>query len=369
MRNFGLDLIRAVAILLVMLSHTTFLLPEQSGKVINALRLLGATGVDIFFVLSGFLVGGIILKLLSNNYSSIHDLYFFWKRRWLRTLPNYFVVLILNVCVYLIFQGAIPDRIWMYFVFIQNFIQTHPEFFSEAWSLSIEEYAYIILPLLIFLQISWFKMRFKKSVFINTTILMILLLALLKYVHGVNAVSTTFNEWSQEFRKVVLYRLDAIYVGFILAYLHWNNTNFFRYKKVLLAMSIGVFVTINMAIVILNLNPINHQLFFYLAYLSLTSASIACAFPFLLELKAKQVMTQVITYISKRSYALYLVNYSLVLLVIKEHDINTKGLIVLYWLLSFLLAEILYRSVETYFLNLRERIVPRRVFISSQTGH
>lgn len=360
-RNFGLDFIRAMAILLVMVSHTTFLLPRQSGIMIDALRLLGATGVDIFFVLSGFLVGGIILKLLSNKHTTFNDLYFFWKRRWFRTLPNYIVVLIVNVCVYFIFQGAIPDHIWMYFVFIQNFIQIHPDFFAEAWSLSIEEYAYIILPLLIFLQISMFKMRFKHRVFISTTILIILLLTLIKYIHGLNAVSTTFQEWSQSFRKVVLYRLDAIYIGFVLVYLRWHNSNFFRYKKIFLTISVGIFIIINIAIVIFSLNPINHKLFFYLGYLSLTSSSIACAFPFLLELKAKQAIKQIITYISKRSYALYLVNYSLVLLVIKEHDFNTKSLIVIYWLLSFFLAEILYRSIETYFLNIREKVVPRRV--------
>ncbi len=60
-RNFGLDAIRALAIILVVLSHCTYILPEFNLQLTNGIRLFGATGVDIFFVLSGFLIGGILL--------------------------------------------------------------------------------------------------------------------------------------------------------------------------------------------------------------------------------------------------------------------------------------------------------------------
>jgi peptidoglycan/LPS O-acetylase OafA/YrhL len=59
-RNFGLDLVRAVAILLVLTSHGRFLLPEFPGKILLANG--GFFGVELFFVLSGFLIGTILIK-------------------------------------------------------------------------------------------------------------------------------------------------------------------------------------------------------------------------------------------------------------------------------------------------------------------
>ncbi len=76
-RNFGLDFIRATAILLVVVSHCTFALPQFNGQVIDAIRLLGATGVDIFFVLSGYLIGGIILNNIQKNKTKKDDLFHF----------------------------------------------------------------------------------------------------------------------------------------------------------------------------------------------------------------------------------------------------------------------------------------------------
>ncbi len=62
-RNFGLDLLRAIAISLVLISHCTYLLfPENESLLITFVRTLGAIGVDLFFVLSGYLIGGILLK-------------------------------------------------------------------------------------------------------------------------------------------------------------------------------------------------------------------------------------------------------------------------------------------------------------------
>ena len=50
-RNFGLDVLRAAAILLVLISHCTFLYPKFNPQLTDGIRLLGATGVDLFFVL------------------------------------------------------------------------------------------------------------------------------------------------------------------------------------------------------------------------------------------------------------------------------------------------------------------------------
>ena len=75
-RIFGLDVIRSISIFLVLLSHTF------------AIQIFefGILGVEIFFVLSGFLIGQILIRNFDSgiSLSKITD---FWKRRWFRTLP------------------------------------------------------------------------------------------------------------------------------------------------------------------------------------------------------------------------------------------------------------------------------------------
>ena len=156
-RNFGLDVIRATAILLVVLSHCTYILPEFNPTLTDGIRLLGATGVDIFFVLSGYLIGDILIRKLNSDKRNFNELLRFWKRRWFRTLPNYFVVLLLNIILVLLLDKTIVENIWLYIPFFQNLTTPHPDFFTEAWSLSIEEYAYLILPLIIYSALFVFK--------------------------------------------------------------------------------------------------------------------------------------------------------------------------------------------------------------------
>lgn len=63
-RLFGLDIIKAIAIILVVIQHGNYIIPEETGHLIN---LYLFDGVSIFFVLSGFLIGGIIIKMLQKK--------------------------------------------------------------------------------------------------------------------------------------------------------------------------------------------------------------------------------------------------------------------------------------------------------------
>ncbi|SHG40255.1 acyltransferase family protein [Winogradskyella jejuensis] len=358
-RNFGLDCIRASAIILVVLSHCTFILPEFNSIITDGIRLLGATGVDIFFVLSGYLIGGILLKHLKSNKIRFKDLFHFWKRRWLRTLPNYFVVLSLNLLLILFLGKSLLDEVWLYFPFLQNFLSPHPDFFTEAWSLSIEEYAYLILPFVIYSLLLFFKRIKATKVFFYATLSVIIVLFFFKIQFYFNAEIDTYKEWSSQFRKVVLYRLDAIYYGFIMVYLVSKYSFFESKRKLLFLFGLFLFVLLHLIIVLFNVMPQDYKWFYSLCYLPLISSSIALVFPFFLELKARRRVIKLVTYISKRSYSIYLVNYSLVLLTI-EHFFEPSILaLLLYLSISIILSEVLYRCVEIPFLRLRSRIVPR----------
>lgn len=153
-RIYGLDLTRAIAILLVLISHTSYIFKESSNPILD---LFGFQGVEIFFVLSGFLIGNILLKIINSASFSFSDITYFWVRRWFRTLPLYFLILLVNIGIAYFVGYEITDNLWVYFVFLQNFSSEHILFFPESWSLSVEEYAYIFAPITLFIGSVFFK--------------------------------------------------------------------------------------------------------------------------------------------------------------------------------------------------------------------
>ena len=69
-RVFGLDLMRAIAILLVVFSNLSWITPKAQGLIPDMMGIAGVLGVELFFVLSGFLIGRIIYKLyISDDFS------------------------------------------------------------------------------------------------------------------------------------------------------------------------------------------------------------------------------------------------------------------------------------------------------------
>jgi peptidoglycan/LPS O-acetylase OafA/YrhL len=155
-----LDGIRGTAILLVLVWH--YLVCEV-GAVPPLFRFLNQTwsGVDLFFVLSGFLIGGILLDHRdAPNYFKV-----FYVRRICRILPIYFAWLllfvILNAVRYRLALGTASDwlfagplPLWSYATFTQNFLQAKyaswgPNWLAVTWSLAIEEQFYLLLPVVV----------------------------------------------------------------------------------------------------------------------------------------------------------------------------------------------------------------------------
>jgi peptidoglycan/LPS O-acetylase OafA/YrhL len=120
--------VRALAIFFVVLGHGAHLLPEKVKAFIFLLPF--PDGVTVFFVLSGFLIGGILIKLLENEQASFKTLFNFWTKRWLRTLPAYFLILIILIALsFLTVKGFGFFKVDSYFIFGQNFNTPHPKFF------------------------------------------------------------------------------------------------------------------------------------------------------------------------------------------------------------------------------------------------
>src|SRR6266536_2942708 len=143
-RQPGLDLLRALAIIVVVIYHAAlfgFKLPSRIDR-------FGWIGVDLFFVLSGYLIGGQLLAPLARgNEISLGR---FFARRVLRIMPAYFVVL----AVYFLLPSwrEYPDMsqpLWKFLLSVQNIALHGGTAFSHAWSLAVEDQFYLALPFLL----------------------------------------------------------------------------------------------------------------------------------------------------------------------------------------------------------------------------
>ena len=143
-REPGLDLLRSLAILLVALFHMSL---ETAPEGLRVIQQCGWMGVDLFFVLSGFLIGSQLLRPYLRNEKP--SLWTFYLRRAFRVLPAFWVVLL----VYVLVPGFrerpnLPD-VWRFLTFTQNLGLEAPAAFSHAWSLCVEEHFYLFFPILV----------------------------------------------------------------------------------------------------------------------------------------------------------------------------------------------------------------------------
>jgi peptidoglycan/LPS O-acetylase OafA/YrhL len=141
-RIHGLDTLRALAISFVLLHH--YVLFVSGRPTFGWVGEIGWVGVDLFFALSGYLIGNQIFAALRSG--GHFSLKLFYARRLLRTLPNYYVVLALYFIWPAFGHGAALPPLWEFLTFTQNMNLNPGTAFSHAWSLSIEEQFYLLLP-------------------------------------------------------------------------------------------------------------------------------------------------------------------------------------------------------------------------------
>lgn len=156
----SLDGLRGIAIILVMLHHFTYYRPTAGLEgMIGSLLNFGWAGVDLFFVLSGFLITGILLDTRGS------ERYFttFYARRTLRIFPLYYLVLFVALIVLpqfpvlhdaVVARDNLPPQ-WPYWVYLTNFSIAARGWahgwVDVGWSLAIEEHFYLVWPLVIWL--------------------------------------------------------------------------------------------------------------------------------------------------------------------------------------------------------------------------
>ena len=140
----GPDHLRALAITLVFLFHyRIFAHPAW----VDAVGSFGWTGVDLFFVLSGYLIAGQLFRQAKETGTT--DLRAFFLKRFFRIMPAYLVVVSIYFCCPVFHEREALPPLWKFLTFTQNFgldLRSNGTF-SHAWSLCVEEQFYLLLPL------------------------------------------------------------------------------------------------------------------------------------------------------------------------------------------------------------------------------
>jgi peptidoglycan/LPS O-acetylase OafA/YrhL len=298
----ALDGLRGVAILLVVIYH--------NFGFINKFFFFGWLGVDLFFVLSGFLITDILLRTVG----SPHYLRNFYMRRVLRIFPLYYLSLI----VLLLVLPLIPDlksqfsyysdnQVWLW-TYFQNWLfifkpSGSTEILHHFWSLAVEEQFYLLWPLVILL------IRNPKYLLAIISLLLICTFGFRLWI---------WMHHLSDFSYYNLYtfsRIDGICIGIMVALLLRINPGFLKkYTSIIVLF----FAALNFAIFFINRS---HQFFFpYLALVGYTT------FAMMFGLLVNQAITgetklinsifniQILKFFGKISYGFYIIHWPVYLL-------------------------------------------------------
>ena len=362
-RVFGLDLMRALAIILVVLGHCLWIFPKAQNGLVIIFQVFAFLGVEIFFVLSGFLIGNIIYNLYIEDDFNVTKVILFLKRRWFRTLPNYFLVLIIN-CYIAFYFSYLQEDTWRYFVFLQNFTTPMPIFFPESWSLSVEEFSYFMLPFLLIFSSYICKPNNKPRFFLWVGVFIIVFFIGTKVVYNYTTFNTNMTQWNGSLKSVVWYRLDSVFCGVLFAWIYSNWLLFWKkYKTIIFIIGLLLIGFLFVCVGYFKILIANHPFFWNVIYLPLNSIAVALLLPFLSEWKLSNAwFNKPIVFISMISYSIYLLHYSIILQLMKSIFIidsdDTLGLtffMTIYLLITVSLSYLLYRFFEKPIMDIRDK--------------
>jgi peptidoglycan/LPS O-acetylase OafA/YrhL len=357
-RIFGLDLMRAVAILAVLLAHSQYLL---QGAGLPALPLFD--GVDLFFVLSGFLIGDILLRRLSDEGVTGTAVIGFWRRRWLRTLPNYYLFLAINLLVAAL---AIPYAFaafdWRFLLFGQNLTPfgVNHAFFPEAWSLSVEEWFYLSAPLLIGACALAFR---TKRIALCMAVVAFVLIVVCPWARARTfdaGLLTSTKAEDELVRKVVALRLDSLSFGLLAMLFRKAAPNAWRQSRLVLA-ALGVALTATAVAWQQHVWMTGVTRSYTTFYPTTLAFGFFCLLPALDGWRAASGrLARFVTFTSLISYSLYLAHYSLLIVPMQYYLRPASGAKALlefaaFWLAAYALATLNYRVFESRVLVFRDR--------------
>lgn len=375
-RAVGPDVLRSLAILLVMLVHLPV---EATPSMLVGVRTYAWLGVDIFFVLSGFLIGTQLFKEVSRTGGV--DLKSFYLRRAFRIFPAFFVVLGLYAIFPVLRDAATMQSFLSFATFTVNF-DFDPRVgraFSQAWSLCVEEHFYLVLPVIVLLlhrriSTGW-TLLLAGSILIAG---LVLRYTIWESQVGVLVDAGKLREAFAVYLRDVYYptytRLDGLMFGVILAAARFFKPELCkRYAPPRVALPVGVALVVAALALFSIRGPLAGTNLFLVfqaqpgsvAGFPLISIGIALILGAMLDLERvlRRWPVPGAVIVATLSYSLYLTHKSVFhvdRLVFGEENLQGGFGFMVYLVTSFAAATVLWFCVERSFLLLRDRLLSPR---------
>ena len=357
----GLDLLRAVAIAFVFIYHYAGLSnggPQWLGFIIK----FGWTGVDLFFVLSGFLISSqLFAQIQIDQLISFKQ---FFVKRFFRIVPAYLFVVSLYFSIPFFREKESLPPLWKFLTFTQNFGLNIKDFgtFSHAWSLCVEEHFYLLLPItLAFLQ-------FGKMINKSYWLLIGLFLAgfILRtysfnnlYLSTTNAPNSSIY-WYQHVYYPTYNRLDGLLVGVAIAgiYTFYQST----WKKISTHGNLSI--ALGIAILTLSYFVCYEQKTFTASVVGFPLVAIGYGFLVIGAISPNSFLysfnSKLLSLIATLSYALYLVHKGIIHLThfyLDNYHFDSSLVFFIAIFNCFVVAYLLHLIIEKPFLKLRNKII------------
>ena len=217
-RKQSLDVLRGVAVLMVIVNHYAIVVPHGERTMLD----IGGAGVDLFFVLSGFLISGLLFAEFKATGKL--DVKRFWIRRGFKIYPSFYALMGATAMLALVRAHRIPPQLLTESVFLQNYFS---RFWPHTWSLAVEEHFYFSLPLLLLVLAAIGKGKdnpFRALPAISVALSgLCLYLRIVAVRHGA--------DWSGVAFPTHL-RIDALFAGVTLGYFfHFDHESFVEARR------------------------------------------------------------------------------------------------------------------------------------------
>jgi len=353
-RHYGMDLVRGFATVTVMAGHGLMFFTLY----FNILPLIfpPVFAVEVFFQLSGYLIGGILLEM-GDRGLSLSSVRVFWLKRWFRTIPAYLFMVIATTFI----SGSFN---WSQWLFVQNYFPEQMENFQVSWSLTIEEWFYLLFPLgmLLLSQLPFLRKR-PGQVVIWTALLMVVLPWIGRFI----VAGSEDVIWDLGIRKQIHLRLDAIAYGVLLSVWHYRRPADLLRQSVnrvfgVLALTGFIFCWwyFNSYIDVFSTRADRANAAFFYPLVSMVSLA-AVAFSVRFSRRPGGWFTRAITLVSLTSYSMYLVHLPIYNWLSPRVD-SVLGAWLWFGVALLVLGVVagsLYKWVEQPFMKLRSRFDPK----------
>lgn len=303
-----LDGLRALAISAVIVAHYTTIFPKPTGEKFN--YFVGAFGVTLFFVLSGFLIIKILIDNKESAQSNAFILRQFYIRRFLRIFPLYYLAILIG---WILDVPNCREHVVSLLTYVANWVPGPPRadlrYYSHLWSLGVEEQFYIFFPV-VFL---WIKKEHTKRFLIGLIAFAFISRIAVVLWHAYTG-SSTQNNWMAH--RLTPCCLDAFAIGGLLAfaqYYYYAKAKAFFTKRnwtlpvlALLAGSVLLWMTDTFE------GPVSYiNIMFNRPLLATASVFLVgkAAFSGYHGIQKKLLENKVIVYIGKISYGLYVYHF------------------------------------------------------------